>query len=183
MSARSVTIHEGGNVVPVLARGGGLVVIETAHARIHEGVLFGASHFVLSLASNADIEILIRIPALEHTHIALHVGCGGNAEVEFFEAPTSTADGSALARVNRNRLSANTATMLVFEGPTVTVDGTQLAVGFVPGGTGGNAIGGSLDTFGEWILDPNDYLVRLTNRAGAAQPAAVSLMWYEPPAV
>ena len=138
---------------------------------------------MLALADDAPVEILIRVVASRFAHVALRAGAGGDAEVAFFEGPTSSADGSAVGALNRNRASSIVATTLVFEGPTLSADGTPLASGFVPGGTGGNSIGGSVDTFGEWVLDANDYLVRLTNRAGTAQPAALSLIWYEPPLV
>jgi hypothetical protein len=178
MSARSVQIISGGVSAEVDSIAGGLVTIDSVHKRIHDGQLFSASSFVLELADDAVSMILIRVASF--AHMALQAGCGGNAEIEFFEGTTTSADGSALATPNHNRASATVATTLVFSGPTPTGDGTELGTGFIPGGTGGNAIGGSTSSFAEWILDANDYMVRLTNRAGTTQPASIQVVWYEP---
>lgn len=98
----------------------------------------------------------------------------------WFEAPTITATGTAIASYNKNRNYADNPTMDVYEDPTVTADGTQLAEIFVPGGTGANSVGGSANLSGEVILEAStDYLIRVTNIAASSQDISITTLWYE----
>ena len=157
-----------------------LVTIDTVHNWIHEGVVYTATELNLTLGAAASIDLLLRVPAATFIHFGADIAVGANASLEFFEDPTSSADGSAVLRINRNRASSNTAAMLVFEGPTITGTGTELGTGLIPGGTGGNANGGTAVSQMEWILTEGDYLVRLTNISGSAAANSVALHWYEP---
>jgi signal peptidase I len=87
-----------------------------------------------------------------------------------------------MAERNMKRTSAEPGDVVVVRDPTVNAAGTLLLDSFLPGGTGGNAGGGflGLRANSEFILDPDKtYMVRLTNRAGTAQPASLLIQWYE----
>jgi hypothetical protein len=183
MGGNNVQIRGAVHVAEVDGVAHGLVGIDTVHRRIHEGVTFSSSFVDVAVAGSASVELLIRVVATRAAHLGLSIAVGANAEIEFFQAPTTSADGSALAALNRNRLSATVATTLIFEGPTVSVDGVELSHGLLPGGSGGNANGGQGDSLFEWILAPADYLLRTTNLSGSAAPHSLQLFWYEPPLV
>ena len=64
--------------------------------------------------------------------------------------------------------------------PTVNADGVRIDHQFIPGGTGGQTIGGSGGERNEWIFAPSTiYVFRLTNRSGNVQPASLAIEWYE----
>ena len=168
------------NVAEVDGVANALVTIDTIHNWIHEGVVYTATELDLTLAADASIELLLRVPAATYVHFGADAAVGSDASVWFFEDPTSTDDGSAVSRINRNRASANTSSLLVFTGPTLTGDGTKLSEGLIPGGSGGNANGGQAVSLMEWILNEGDYLVRLTNEDGGASADSIALHWYEP---
>ena len=80
-----------------------------------------------------------------------------------------------------NRTSVRTAVTTAFRDPTIA-GGTLLFNILIPGGTGGYSAGGSgaVIVGTEWILAANqDYAIRLTNRAGTAQPMSLAAQWYE----
>jgi len=159
---------------------GGLILIDTVHARIHAGQFFTVNHLNLALADNATIVFLIRTGS-RVAHARPFAVVGGDAQFEIFEGPTVTVDGAAQTVVNKNRLSSNTAETLVFLTPTTTGDGTELDDHLIVGGVGPVQSIGSEGSFAhEWDLNVNtEYLLRLTNRAGAAQPAHLQFDFYE----
>lgn len=159
-----------------------LVTIDSVHQNHHAGILFSAYFSNLALAAAASIELLVRTIAGQAAHLAQRSSAEAETLLSFFEDPTSSADGAAVARINRNRISVNTADTLVFSGPTLTGDGTALTpVVYVPGGSGGNAPGGQSASFSEFILAPDtDYLVRLNNPGAGEIQATLILDWYEP---
>ena len=101
---------------------------------------------------------------------------GANFLVEFYEAPTITADGAATALCNMNRVSDRTLLTTCFSAPTVTAPGNLLfnCVGTVDLGSGGTHHNGL------WVLAPNTkYLLRMTNTGGAAADCGYSLQMHE----
>ncbi len=152
------------------------VVIDTVHERIHGGQMFAGSVLDLAVGAGADLEILIRVAG--GAHFRPRLAAGADISASLFEDPTTSADGTPVPAINRNRFSATAAETLIFSGPTVTVDGTLLLSNFVPGGSGFLSGGGS-DDFLEWILSPGDYLGRITNESTGATQVAIILDWYE----
>ena len=152
------------------------VVIDTVHQRIHDGRFYTTSLIDLVLENNADLEILVRV--VDAAHFRPNMALSGDAVGALYAGPTTSDDGSALTIQNRNQFSSRAATTLAFSGPTASAPGVVLDQAVMPGGSGPFAVG-SDEGFGEWILDPGDYLVRLTNKAGATKPASIQLDWYE----
>jgi hypothetical protein len=157
-----------------------LITTDSVHQNIHVGRLFHASTFVESMADDEVIEFLVRVAAGKSAHFQAQATLGGIGTLQLFEGPTNDPDGAAQATPNRNRFSSNVATTLIFLGPTVTVAGTELELTAISGGSGGNAVGASANTFLEWILNPGDYLVRLKNLGGAGKVGGLSCVFYEP---
>lgn len=158
------------------------IAMSEVHARIHQGVFFGAQYSAASVADGSSINVLITTTANGGAvHMRVSSAAGGNATLYVFEDPTVSVAGTAVSAYNRNRTSALTPTTVITHTPTNTPDGTQIAGGFLPGGRGGNAAGNISSMFEEIIMKANEqYLIRLTNNAGTAQPLSVVLDWYEP---
>ena len=186
---------EGGHIKSVFVTGGRLVLGETdkvtgaaivisiPHRKVHEGVMFEISYKSPEggdIADNGTIAFLLRTGA-KYDHLVFGGNAGGDAELELLEAVGVTDAGTAMVEHNMNRTSVNTAVTTAFRDPTVA-GGTLLFNILIPGGTGGNSAGGSgaVRVGTEWILAANqDYAIRLTNRAGNAQPMSLAAQWYE----
>lgn len=156
------------------------VVMGDIHAYIHDGRFYIASYISLSLANNAELDILIRVTDV--MHVRPFVSSSGESIVDFYEGSTFSAVGTELDAINRNRFSPRAATTSIFHTPTITdVGSILLSQTLMPGGQGGNATGGSgASDFEEWILAPGDHLFRITNIGGAAKNVSMQLNWYEP---
>lgn len=178
MGGQSVIIRDENAVASVDGISRALTQIDVIHARIHEGLFYTASFIDPAVVASGTLELLIRVPAQVGAHARFTASIGGDGQGQLFEAPTTSADGTPLAAINRNRFSGNTADVLVFGGPTVTGDGTQLTNILIPGGTFISA-GGEGKTFDEFVLAPGDYLARLTNLTTGDEPAGLQLAWYE----
>jgi len=165
---------------------GALSIIRFVHHEVHEGNTFQASYKspdAAPIADNAAVDFLLIAGDVAEPHFVFSVACGGDCEVEFYEGTTVTNNGAALQAFNMHRhLAADKiATMRVFQGPTVNVIGLRLQDVLLPGGTGpAQSPGGTARPNTEWVLHPGvTYLLRVTNRAGAAQPVSILVQWYE----
>lgn len=157
----------------------GLVLVEVAHARIHQGVFFTGSVFDLAVADDASLDVLWRPAVGSDVHARGGVSVAGDSELFVFEDPTISATGSVVPLQNRNRQVSITPTLQIFSGPTVTTPGTELEHSFLGAGQKKEA-GGNIVIFDEWLLnDQLDYLVRVFNRSGAAASVSVSTGHYE----
>ncbi len=177
----SLIMDPDGHIAGVDQTNGALIVIDAVHNNIHQGIMFQSDLVDLILADDASLDLLIRVIANTSAHMRFHAAIGGDGQAFMYEDPTTSADGTPVARNNRNRFSSNTSDTLIFSGPTVTGVGDLLPTGIIPGGGAGTpGIGGQIGSFEEWMLAPADYLFKLTNKSGGAQPASVALDWYEP---
>lgn len=162
---------------------GALVAVLYQHHEIHEGSTFLVSYKspdAAPVADNGTILFIITTHA-KYAHMAFRAACGGDMEGELYEGTTVTAGtGFAMVEYNKNRASAKAATVGVRRQMTIVAVGTLIENEFVPGGTGPQAVGGAAATRAEWVLAPNTvYMVRITNRAGNAQPMSLAIEWYE----
>ena len=160
---------------------GALNVIDTVHHEIHEGEFFSVSYKAPDGAPIADDATIVfaLTAATKYVHFQAVAAMGGDAEIEFYEVSTVTG-GTATTPRNHKRTGSDNSDVTVVRDPTVNVAGTLLENAFLPGGTGGNAIGAVGNQRQEWILRPTiTHVVRLTNRAGTAQPGSLAATWYE----
>lgn len=162
---------------------GAAKVIDSIHSRIHAGEMFEAAVFEEDVGDNSDLELRIVTAAAQTAHCRFALSSGGDARIRFYEGATPTTDGAGTAFTpkDRNRVSANDPVTGFFSGPSISVYGTVLLDTLLAGGTGGNASGGNLSTFEEWILAANTvYLMRLTNVSGGAKSMSIGASFYEP---
>lgn len=181
--SKDVMIRDSDSFAHVDERSHGLVITDSVHHMIHKGLMYQSDRLVPALANDAAIEILIIVAANTSAHMRFQAAIGGDAEVKLFENTTVTGNGTQIVGVNRNRFMASrAATTLTYHTPAVSDDGDPLSPGVsIPGGGGGTpGVGGQVGSFEEWILNPGNYLMQLTNTSGGSQPASVALDWYEP---
>lgn len=159
---------------------GRVISIDVVHQRIHEGLFFSSLNDDLALASAANMDTLIKPGA--GTHLRFIGKASGPCLVELYEGTQVSADGNAIASVNRNRFAAaNPSPVEVFDAPTITDVGTLLIadrIGQIQGEE--TAIGGSAGSFEEWILrSDTNYLIRMNNTDTGAIVVTMELDYYD----
>ncbi len=159
-----------------------LLTIDSPHYEVHEGEAFRAG-YQASVSNNASVDVLI-LTGAKYCHMVLGASVAGAAQAYFYEHPTVTVVGTAMAEINFNRPKSPThiATASITHTPTVSLLGTGLIPEgrYLPGGTGGQRPGTSLRASDEMILKPNEYyLYRLTNVSGQAAILNSYIEWYE----
>lgn len=160
-----------------------LVTIDFVHHEIHEG-----NHYTASIYDN-DVDIVgpkyvrITTPATGETHLVFSVSGSAGFIAEFYEDPTLNAAGAAVARINNNRVSTNTANVTTFQDTTTQApnnDGTLLWSAIA--GSGGNPAQSNSGQSGarqEFILTTSeDYLVKVTVLADNTK-INIQAEWYE----
>ena len=155
-------------------------VIDYAHHEIHAGSHFKAGFQDTSMATNDTITLLFVTPnTTKWAHWVLVGQATGSAIIQIYEDTTTSNDGTAVTRWNRNRNSLTDSTTLVYHTPTVTADGTKIVEKWIGSegfkeDTGGEARGDS-----EFILKQNTkYLIRLTAVSNGIK-GAIGGDWYE----
>jgi len=160
----------------VVSIGDGVIVLELDHVESavptiefeHHMVHDGYSYSVSDHDSSVDIASpkywhIITPNTAKRCHVKIAVISDHAALVEFFENPTTTANGTALAAYNNDRNSINATTMSFYYDPTVTADGTRLVVEYIGTYNPKTRIGGSSRAETEFILKQNEqYLVKVT---------------------
>jgi len=160
---------------------GHVLAINQVHHQIHKGTFRTISAVMEGLADGAFVRVLIRVAPDVRMHVRLAGTTSANMIGRLFEDPLTSADGTGILSHARNRYSSVATTTLCFTGPTVTSTGTKLVETFIPGGSGGNAVGGSASSFEEWVLTDGDYLAEIENISGNNnQIAGLTLDFYEP---
>lgn len=169
MSLTGAHLSETGNKFP-----------DSPQARIHQGRMFHCSHLESAVADDGFVQMVMTTPdATDYTHMTVYAACGGNAIFSFHEGATFTG-GTALATPNQKRYSTATWRGTMTSQPdTVPNTGTQLLIQFLPGGSGGNAIGAGTEFNAEWALKPStNYLIRLQNVSGQTQYGSIGCSHY-----
>ena len=156
-----------------------LVIIDTAHAKIHDGDSYEAHINALNLGDLDTIEMYFKPPDSAvrcHTVVCFSSELGGVGELR--ESATVTLSGSVVTIFNNDRNSSNESTAVVRSSPTITASGTQLSHFHVGGGFQGRDPGES-GSRQEWILKQGTiYILRYTSIA-ASNEAEVEVSFYE----
>ena len=155
--------------------------IDFVHQNIHEGIFF-VSFMVGTLGNGASADMLLTT-GTRSCHFAFNASVQVNCQIQLLLEPTVTVSGAALSNLNANANSSIVATMQPYSGPTYSAIGTVWSQAFIPGGSGGNASGGSSNSrIEEHILKPNtDYGIRITNLTATNNAQySIDVGWYEP---
>ena len=170
-----------GTETAVVDEHGALVAIDQTHHEVHEGHHFTWTHIDTEVDTDTPLYVRITTPDTDvepHLTGSVDVGVSGGT-VEFFEAPTLNAPGTAGTPLNNNRRSLNLPTCTVFYDCTTTNDGTRLMAHLVGSTGGGSRFGGSVEQRTEWILARNTtYILKVTTTADNTR-VALALRWYE----
>ena len=155
------------------------VFIDYPHHQLHEGETWQYFYGPIAMLQNAVVNLRVVVANVIATtrtpHVVAEVDSTGEVWLEIFEAPTTSAPGTAAAFYNRNRNTAGSPTTTIFTAPTVTVDGTKLS-GWIIGS--GQKAGNATKESVEWDLKSNTtYLYRLT--AQGALNVCFRLLQYE----
>lgn len=152
-------------------------VIDYPHNELHGGDAFVYCE-VTDVSGSAARDILIVTPnTTKWAHMFIEVGSESEADYKLYEDATTSADGTGVTEVNRDRNSGSAATVVVTHTPTVSTTGTLICQDHWGSG---KKSGGADRAIEEWILKQNaKYLVRVTNATGSANQIAIALNWYE----
>lgn len=185
MSSRSVNIIGGDSFqrrqqVTVDSIDNALVTIDEVHQNIHRGILYSVSHFELMLMSLNILNLSLTVT--DPMHMLVSAAVGGNMSIALHSDITlnATPGGTEIFSHNRNKISTNVSDATFLIDPTIDDLGEITQEAFLPGGKGGNAIGSSNNSFGEWVLPAGDYAVRVTNLTGGTKALSLSLTYYHP---
>lgn len=105
----------------------------------------------------------------------------GGVRLWLYEAPTTTADGTAQTGVNMNFASIKTSTLSLFAAPTVTSNGIKKISHFFPlTGVGVNVAPQTGDVAGGRVLKQNTkYLFRIENTDSSACTFGINFIWHD----
>lgn len=155
------------------------VVLLFEHHQVHEGEAWQALYGPIAILSNAVVDHLIVVAAVDATtrtpHMMVELDSTGEVWQELYETPTTSANGSAVTSYNRNRNVAGSPTTAIYLTPTVSAAGTKISA--LIAGSGQNA-GAASRASAEWDLKSNTkYLLRTTSKG--ANNICMRFQFYE----
>lgn len=157
-------------------------IIDSDHMQVHDRQLLYAYEIQEALADDATIDMYLNVDSAFEAHMRIIAGCGGDAIVtieKYSVVPTNPLS-QFIVFLRKYQKIATTAAKTKIYG---TVTGGTKAEVFskgLPGGTGGNAIGGEGGNEAELIFEEGFwYHVSITNKAGTAKLASLELEFYE----
>lgn len=157
-----------------------LTTIEYDHHEVHEGNMYSVSH--VQSVDTTSFKWQVTTPNTDKlAHMIFNLECIGELLATITEGSDRT-DGTALAEVNHNRASSNTAGVVVTHTPTGgSTDGatTIFAIRSGATGTASKTIAiGARRGVNEFILKKNTkYVIAATTYA--ASYVSLELSWYE----
>jgi len=159
-------------------KSGAQVLIDFAHHAVHHGFLFTVSDFDTDIDIAAPKYWLFRTPNTnKRIHIIFDVGVSGGVQVDLYESPTITADGTAITPFNNDFNRNDVSVLLVFKDPTVTADGTLKTSTRIGASGPGNSdkVGGNLRPGSEYILKQNtNYILKITSDANDTKATMIA---------
>jgi len=167
--------------------GGVLFSAKAGHRRIIVSKEWQACECHDDLADTSSRVYHIKVGA-NSTHGTFTYWSEGKIKIEFYEAPTKSADGTEITIRSINRETVTTPTTTVFHTPTTSANGTKLCelkLGQAASGGffGASASGGNREG-GYWMLKPNtSYLIIITNQSGEASDICMNYEFHEHTAV
>jgi len=158
-----------------------IVSISTSSANCYKGNQYEVNGYG-TIANNASKYFLAKTNQnrLYFNGFAFN-STAGNILIELLEAPTVTANGTAITPANTNREIVNIATSNIYVDPTITTQGTQLfAKKVLSIGAGAHTAEGiALDSL-EWVLKADtNYAIKITNSSDISVDFAVVFNFYE----
>lgn len=146
---------------------------------VEEGKLYGNSpHMVVQPGSNQYITFTPGNGI--NSHLFLSFVATGSALVNVYTGTTFTNQGTIRANGAFNLTLPNQSTTIVREGVVPNVLGTKIADFLIPGGSGGNAVGGSVDQAQKVIIPAGLTLtIEIDNLSATDINFEPVFVWYE----
>jgi hypothetical protein len=157
-----------------------LLIMDSVHANIHRGIFYTASYYNSAVGSGSSAYLSIVVTTPMHARMSAAVSADFVGRLYTGATLNATPGGTILTAFNRNPFSSNVSDAVLRGEPTIDSLGTERVVQFIPGGKGGNAVGGSDQTFEEFILDTGTHVVRLQNEAHGTQKCSFQVDFYHP---
>jgi hypothetical protein len=163
----------------------------TFHHLGHEGMVFLHSERHNGLASEATLDVLMRIPAgnaARQIHFRFNATGKANTgtldvDVILYSGVTASADGTPDTGIaSTNDAVVKTTGVLLFTGPTITDLGELKGRGAMLGDN--KSTGNQSMAVPEFVMAPDgasarDYLIRTTNNGGGTADVLHNLFWYD----
>ena len=157
-----------------------LTLVDTTLHEVAEGTMYTYTLMTndgAPIGDNQDLELLVTTPVDKHVHATITSAAGGNFEFKITEDVTIIDEGSGMQAYNINRNYPDTGTTVSGYSQPTTVGGVTIYEEFVPGGTKQTSVGATIHP--DFILDNDeDYVIKLTNRAGDNQPMTITFEYY-----
>lgn len=153
------------------------------HHEVHEGEMWQANVNSTSLANDKWLALATNGAIGMQAHFTFAGELDGTALLELIEGATYSTTGTTTASTvayNMHR-GKSPSTYAIIKNSSSVTGGTIVATEIIPGGKVGVASPGAAGTRPglEWITDPTKtYIVRLTNKAGAAKAANLAVNFY-----
>lgn len=159
---------------------GYLVALDSITHYIHSGDYFSTGYPNSSVANGSSIDLMLQT-STKDVHITIQISSGGDSTFFVYENTDFSAEGTTITPSNHNRTSDKVPSLVSTYGPTLNSTGTLIWQQYIVGGTGGMSPGGHSNGGSEVaVLAPNtNYLFRLTNQAGTAQPLQIIIGFHE----
>lgn len=161
---------------------GAMVGIDLNHKEIHQGEFFTFGFTFLAVADDALAQLHF-LTGAKNFHFGLEVIAEGKALASLYRGTTYTAAGDAVAVINNNCASSNTALLTAFSEPTTNVLGTLLTPAngqLLVGGTGPLSVGAQVKSDEERVANVGtDYLISVKNVSGQAKDITILVAGYE----
>lgn len=158
-----------------------LVGLDFQHNQIHKGLAFTYSELVvLGAGGTRDLLIVTPNSTAKKAHFIFDTFANDEINIKFYEDTTTSADGTGVTEVNRDRSSATTADTVITHTPTVTTPGTLLEEYQLGGSTGLKSGATNPIQRPEYILDVSQskYMLRVT-ATNANTDTSIRFEWYE----
>jgi filamentous hemagglutinin len=157
----------------------GLVTIDYSHDKIHDGLMWGFSHFAGTVTAGGTVQVTY-ISGTTTPQVIWDIAAGAASQVAIIQNGDLTG-GTLLPVHNRKIATAGSSLMSAKQGGTVA-GGTALLNVYLPGGTGKGAsssVGAGLRSASEWILPASGTVTVQIIGIGASDGASINCEFYE----
>jgi hypothetical protein len=121
---------------------------------IEDGKLYGTSPH-LTVAAGTNQYVTFTTPASRQVHLYLSFVATGSTRINVYTGSIISVPGTLRNNAPFNLTAPNTSQVVVREGVSVSDVGTMIADFLIPGGQGGNAVGGAVGQAQKVILPAN----------------------------
>jgi len=173
-------IQIGGEFIDLDAlQNGEYVNIEYTHEKIHDGEMWGCSHYGGTIAAGGTFQVTF-LPGTITPHVVWEVSAGAACQVTIIRNGALTG-GTLLPVHNRMVAESGSSLMSAKQGGTIA-GGTSLLNGYLPGGVSrgvSSAAGASSRGASEWILPSGGTITLQLIGVGDSTGASINCEFYE----